>query len=94
MSKCIIDNKIYDTEKAHKIVEYTRYRLNLFGVETIEVKGILYKTQKDNWFSVYADNRTGRPYVIVKTEDEVKKILKDENAFELYEKYFGKLDEA
>ena len=93
--KAIIDNKLYDTEKAEKIIEFRRS-----GTRTTEVWGslmnkpflhdvTLYKTAKGNYFEVDEVDKV----IEVVTEKRVKKLLSDIDP-DLYMKLFGEVEEG
>ena len=93
--KAIIDNKLYDTEKAEKLIEFKRS-----GTKTVECWGALmnlpyrhditlYKTAKGNYFEVdEVDN-----VIRVVTEEQVKKLLTNIDP-DLYIKLFGEVEEG
>lgn len=93
--KAIIDNKLYDTEKAKKVIEFRRS-----GTKTVDCWGTLmnlpyrhditlYKTAKGNYFEVDEDDKV----IQVVTEERVKKILTDIDP-DLYIKLFGEVEEG
>ena len=84
--KFIVNRKIFDTDKAEFIVSYIRG----MGLVTIPQSIDLYKTQSGKWFEVYVNDLRCKE---IKTED-VENIFLRLNNIELYEKYFGKLEEA
>ena len=84
--KFIFNRKIFDTDKAKFIVSYTRG----MGLVTIPQSIDLYKTQSGKWIEVYVNDLRCKE---IKTED-VENIFLRLNKVELYEKYFGKLEEA
>ncbi|EPB8184944.1 hypothetical protein QTH02_14105 [Clostridium perfringens] len=49
----------------------------------------MYKTKKNNWFIVDEDLKCSSI-----TESKARELLRELNNVELYEKYFGKLEEA
>lgn len=84
--KFIVNRKIFDTDKAELIVSYTRG----MGLVTIPSSIDLYKTQSGKWIEVYTNDSRCKE---IKTED-VENIFLTLNKVELYEKYFGKLEEV
>lgn len=98
--RAIIENKIYDTEKAEKIVEFTQRVITgqVFGHTRYDNREMhLYKTQKGAWFihKLLIEGYSNiREEIEVIDKGEVKEILIAVNDVENYEKYFGKLEEA
>ncbi|MEY7999287.1 hypothetical protein AB8U03_03570 [Clostridium sp. Mt-5] len=94
--KFIIDNKVYDTEKSEKIIKYTK-QYPLEGPLGLIIyprrDTILYRTKKGNWFSMATKN-FDKKIAYKETDDTVKKLLKSLDEVELYNKYFGTLEEA
>lgn len=98
MAKYIINDKIYDTEKAENVFEYKRkengaemlFRPGYYWIEQHECK--LYRTNNGNWFEVSEYN--GRSKAHITTISDVKQIFKHLNEVELYNKYFEELEEA
>lgn len=87
----ILENKIYDTDKAEVICEFRAIKPLMFcKTLTSSEDAILYKTNKGNWFSVIERLEECTPL----KKAQVKELLKNLNNVELYEKYFGKLKEA
>lgn len=85
----IIDNKIFDTDKAEVICKFKEAK-PLWWNKAFYVwkEAILYKTNKGNWFSVCEEKCTPL------NNEQVEELLKELNYIELYEKYFKKLEEA
>ena len=93
--KAIIDNKLYDTKKAEKLLEFYRS-----GTKTVEMWGslvnlpykhniTLYKTDKGNYFEVdEADNA-----IKVLDKSDVKLLLTKIDP-DLYIKLFGEVEEG
>ncbi|WP_415347979.1 hypothetical protein [Clostridium perfringens] len=81
----IIGDKLFDTKKAELVCEFKTIRH--FGGRWIE--STLYKTKKNNWFIVDDDSKCSS---II--ESRARELLRELNNVELYEKYFGKLEEA
>ncbi|MBV4417182.1 hypothetical protein [Clostridium tyrobutyricum] len=96
--KFIIENKVYDTEKAECVCEFEKSVdkiLQMFGIERTfrEYKPAkLYKTKKDSWFSV-AD-LGDRKRIILEDEISAKRIISSKHDIYLYNKYFDDLEEA
>ena len=91
----IVGNKLYDTEKSEKILNYAtifKYK-TAFGNSSVQKPTTLYKTEKDNWFNIISINESKQEIKTLNLND-VKKIFLDLNKIELYEKYFDKLEEA
>ncbi len=95
--KKIIDNKIYDTEKATKIYEFRR---RCKGSECIFLPGKfyvywtnvqVYKTSKNNYFLHYDEYDNYKEKIETITEDEVKEIIKDIDPNK-YIELFGMID--
>ncbi|MCX0363235.1 hypothetical protein LI063_03530 [Clostridium perfringens] len=84
--KFIVNRKKFDTDKAELIVSYTRG----MGLVTIPSIIDLYKTQSGKWIEVDTNDLRCKE---IKTED-VENIFLTLNKVELYEKYFGKLEEV
>lgn len=93
--KAIINNKLYDTEKAEKVIEFRRS-----GMKTSELWGTtmnlpyrhditLYKTAKGNYFEVDEDDKVLR----VVSEAQVKELLTNIDP-DLYIKLFGEVEEG
>ena len=82
--KAIIDNKLYDTDKAEMTYEYTE-------AESCAANIKIYKTSKDNYFqeiSVFASNTLNTLSV-----DQVKEVL-SKRAPDKYIELFGEVEEA
>jgi len=82
MARYIHENKVYDTEKSELVLK-------------IEFLGIveLYKSNKGNWFKV-CTNPLGSIKIYPTSEEGAKYFIAVRNDIEVYEKYFGKLEEA
>lgn len=92
--KFIVNNKIYDTEKAEKVLDYRRrFPLTLTPQFCIRYDMELFRTAKGNWFSLKSEDY-GKVTCIAHTVEEVKEIFKKCNRDELYFQYFGDLEEA
>ena len=96
--KKIIDNKLYDTEKAEKIFNFRQRRktgdfgnFNIYSLFDVEV----YKTKKNNYFlhGYIKDTLANKPFIEKVSEEEVKKIIKELNA-DKYIELFGEVEEA
>ncbi|HAT4314145.1 Uncharacterised protein [Clostridium perfringens] len=81
----IIGDKVFDTNKAEVVCKFKT--IKHFGGRWIEET--LYKTKKNNWFIVDEDSKCSSI-----TESRARVLLRELNNVELYEKYFGKLEEA
>lgn len=96
MAAYFLNGKVYDTETAEKIIDYKRREEvnSIFG-GTISIMRdtTLYKTNRGNWFYVMKfDYNKTEAYAV--DEEEVKKLLQNLNAVEIYEKHFGKVERA
>ena len=100
--KYLLNDKVYDTEKADKIITYIEKIVckGMFFDTYPEYEHTLYKTQKGNFF-IHIGKYAGKDisykdkdYIKLKTEDEIKSILTELNAVEIYEKLFGNLEEG
>lgn len=92
--KFIVNDKIYDTDKAEKVLDYRRrFPLTLTPQFCIWRDMELYRTAKGNWFSVKHEDY-GKLTCIANTAEEAKEIFKQCNRDVLYAKYFGELEEA
>lgn len=96
--KKIIDNKLYDTEKATKIYEY-RHRWFEQGFGMPEGWGFthweiaeVYKTNNGNFFVYFYDkNNEDRERIEIRTEVEVKELIQELNV-DKYLELFGNID--
>lgn len=96
--KKIIDNKLYDTEKANKIYEYKHkyfeqgsFMPEGWGFAHWE-KAEVYKTEKGNYFVYFYDeNNENRERIEIRTEAKVKKLIQELNV-DKYLELFGKVD--
>lgn len=95
--KAIINNKIYDTEKASNIYEFKR---RCKGGEFVFFPGKfymywtnvqVYKTNKNNYFLHYDEYDNCEEKIEAITEDEVKRIIKDIDPNK-YIELFGMID--
>lgn len=84
--KFIVDKKIFDTDKAEFIVSYEKKGFLISAPKSID----LYKTQSGKWIEVDVNNLECEE---LKKED-VENVFFRLNNIELYEKYFGKLEEV
>lgn len=92
--KFIVNDKIYDTDKAEKVLDYRRsFPCEPLPQFDITCRMELYRTSKGNWFSV-AHGGFGEMACIVNCENEVKAILQARNETDLYARYFDELEEA
>lgn len=94
--KAIINKKMYDTEKADKVISFTRWTksntISMFGgTYTFPSKHnfTLYKTAKGNYFE--HDETGGTIHVV--TEDDARGVVLDLDP-DLYVSMFGKVEEA
>lgn len=100
--KYMLNNKIYDTEKAQEIVQYTKpiEHRSLFFTTYPRYTHTLYKTKKGQFFThigecvetdiAYSD----KDYIELLSENEVKEILNKLNKIEIYNKLFDDLEEG
>ena len=94
----LVNNRIYDTEKADKIISYSKsLEINRLGCLTIykKYKHTLYKTKKDRYFFFFLDYKHIESEEIeLLTETEVKDLLCELNAIDEYIDLFGELEEG
>ena len=102
--KYLVENKVYDTEKAKKIIKY---------IKPIKTKGIfgfisypryihtLYKTKKGQFFvyiGEYVEDSdisvSSKDEIELLSDDEVKEILNELNAIDVYQQLFDDLEEG
>ena len=76
--KQFVDGKLYDTERSEKVRE-------LKGAD-------MYRTKKGRWFYCYYGN--GAEFIMPAAEYEAKDAIGNHCGPEMYEKYFGKPEEA
>lgn len=81
----IVNRKIFDTNKAKLIVSYSRKELLASVPKNID----LYRTQSGKWLEVDVKNLRCEE----KKDEDVENIFLRLSDIELYEKYFGKLEE-
>ncbi len=95
--KQIIDNKIYDTEKATKIFDYRR---RCKGDDCLFKPGYsfyywtdaqIYKTFKGNYFLHYDEKAGYKEFIEASTKEEAKKIIKKLDP-DKYIELFGNVD--
>lgn len=92
--KFIVKDKLYDTEKSEKVIEYQRkFQDKFMTFLCFYRKTVLYKTDKENWFSV-SNIDNGGHIIYEETIDKAKEIIRGLNAVDTYMKYFGPLTEA
>ena len=92
--KFIVNGKIYDTDKAEKVLDYKRsFQNGRLPQLSIMCNTELFRTAKGNWFSLKSEDY-GKVTCIAHTVEEVKEIFKKCNRDELYFQYFGDLEEA
>lgn len=96
--KKIINNMLYDTEKANKIYEYKHkwFEQSLFMPKgwgfTHWENAEIFKTNKNNYFIYYHDkDYLERERIEIKTEMEVKQIIQDLDV-DKYLELFGTID--
>jgi len=96
--KKIIDNKLYDTEKAEKIFNFRQQRktgnfgdYNFYRWFNVEV----YKTKKNNYFfyGYIKDSLDNKEFLEVVSEENVKDVMKELDP-DKYIKLFGDIEEA
>lgn len=99
----LINNKVYDTEKAQEIIKY---------IQGVEHKGLvvttypkyehtLYKSSKGQFF-VHIGKYVGRTdisyndkdYIELQTEEQARQTLEDLNKIEKYIEVFGEIEEG
>lgn len=92
--KFIIDKKIYDTEKAELIIEYTSKEPNRMVPQLLDtISCELYITKKGNWFEV-SEKYDKRKCKAVEG-GYVKSVFRSLNNVVLFDKYFkNELEEA
>lgn len=95
--KQIIDNKIYDTEKATKIFDFRRkckgdkvlFYSNLYFWYWTDVQ--IYKTKKENYFLHYDASDGYKEFIEAITEEEAKELIKKLNP-DKYLELFGTIN--
>ena len=96
--KKIIDNKLYDTEKAEKIFNFRQQRktgnfgdYNFYSWFNVEV----YKTKKNNYFfyGYIKDILDNKEFLEVVSEENVKDVMKELDP-DKYIILFGDIEEA
>ena len=90
----IINNKIYDTERAEKIVEFRRKIpvTTLFGEDSeMWVDCELYKTKKGSWFEVVGVNVRGT-FIKAIWEEGAKERMRFHP--DIYQEHFNDTEEA
>ena len=103
MGRYLLDNKVYDTEKAEEIIKYIKpIKYNGLFLNTYpKYRHTLYKTQNGKFF-VHIGEYVGNPdfsyddkdYIEILSADEVKEILNQLNDVEKYEEIFDDLEEG
>lgn len=97
MSKFIINEKLYDTEKMELVGEVKKWYYNGFlsavwgGEKGYTYNCNLYKSAKGNWLLTHTEGSTIFAEAIA--EDEAKRLVK-QLKYEIYVKHFGELEEA
>lgn len=99
----LLNNKVYDTEKAQEIIKYIKpiEHNGLFFKTYPKYRHTLYKTQKGKFF-VHIGEYVGNPdisyddkdYIELLSADEVKEVLNQLNEIEKYEEIFDDLEEG
>lgn len=100
----LLNNKVYDTDKAEKIVTYIKSIENkgIFGYSSYpKYRHTLYKTNKGNFF-VHIGEYVGKTDVAFSNKDEIKLISDEEvkdilnqlNEVDIYQKLFNDLEEG
>lgn len=100
----LLNNKVYDTEKAQKIIKYRQSieHKGLFGYSSYpKYQHTLYKTNKGQFFvhiGKYIGNTDisyiDRDYIELLTDEEVKIILNELNDVEKYTELFDDIEEG
>lgn len=94
----LVNNRIYDTENAEKIISYSKsLESNRVGYLTVykKYKHTLYKTKKDRYFVIIEDYKDiEREKIELLTETEVKDLLCELNAIDKYKDLFGNIEEG
>ena len=103
MGRYLLDNKVYDTEKAEEIIKYIKpIKYNGLFLNTYpKYRHTLYKTQNGKFF-VHIGEYVGNPdfsyddkdYIEILSAYEVKEILNQLNDVEKYEEIFDDLEEG
>lgn len=97
--KKIIDDKLYDTEKAEKIYSFRQRRKTGVLFNTYDVHSWfeidVYKTKKSNYFlhGYTKDSLDHKEFIEKTSEKKVKEIIKELNT-DKYIELFGKIEEA
>ena len=99
----ILNNKVYDTEKAKEIIQYIKpiEHKGSFGMYFYpKYEHTLYKSIKGQFF-VHIGNYVGteicypdKDYIELLSENDVKKILNKLNKIDLYNELFDDLEEG
>ena len=99
----LLNNKVYDTEKAQEIIKYIKpiEHNGLFFKTYPKYRHTLYKTQKGKFFvhiGEYVENPDisygDKDYIELLSADEVKEVLNQLNEIEKYEEIFDDLEEG
>lgn len=99
----ILNNKIYDTEKAQEIIKYTQSieNVGLFVTTYPKYEHTLYKTKKGQFFvhiGKYKGNSNisydDKDYIELLSELKVKEILTELNEVEKYLELFSDTEEG
>lgn len=103
MGRYLLNNKVYDTDKAEEIIKYRKaVKHNGLVFDTYpQYIHTLYETQKEQFFvhigEYVKDSNvlyTDKDYIELLETDEVKEILNQLNAIEEYKKIFNDLEEG
>lgn len=100
--KYMLNNKVYDTEKAQEIMKYTKQieHKGLFLTTYPRYRHTLYRTEKGQFFVHVGECLTQdiayshENYIELLSDDEVKGILNRLNEIELYDLLFDDLEEG
>lgn len=100
--KYLINNKVYDTEKAQEIIKYIKpiEHKGLFVTTYPRYRHTLYKTKKGQFFVHVGECLTQdiayshKNYIELLSDDEVKAILNNLNAINQYNELFDDLEEG
>jgi len=92
--KQIIAGKLYDSEKAELVLEFSRpiEMSNMFGTYTDLGAGQLYQTKKGAWFEIIGQGTNGEQFNVI-TEKKAKELIGITDP-DLYLKIFDGVQEA
>jgi hypothetical protein len=103
MGRYLLNNKIYDTEKAQEIIKYIKpiEHNGVFFKTYPKYEHTLYKTQKGKFFLHIGEyvresniSYKDKDYIELLSADEVKEILNRLNEIEKYEELFDDLEDG